>query len=144
MSYPPVSLPRMTFNPWRAIRRMSDVTVVWQRRPGILGSWCEQTRTLTLDPDQNQAERRCTVAHEQIHAERGDTDCHPRVHREAARRLIDIHALAEAAVFYGDDLAQVAEQLWVDGETLRARLDHLHPSERGYLQRRLAMKENSA
>ncbi len=97
-----------------------------------------------MDPDQNQAERRCTAAHEAIHAERGDTSCYSAVHREAARRLIDVRRLGEALAFYEGDLVQVAEELWVDLDTLRTRLDHLHPAERGYLQRRLSMREESA
>jgi glyoxylase-like metal-dependent hydrolase (beta-lactamase superfamily II) len=36
------------------------------------------------------------------------------------------------------DLAEAADDLWVDEQLLRCRLRHLHPSERGYLQQRLA------
>lgn len=101
---------------------------------------------MTLDPRQLQAERRCTAMHELIHAERGHHGCQPgpvemSVHKEAARRLISIHALVDALVFYGEDWAAVAEECWVDEETLHTRREHLHPAERGYLLRRLAALE---
>jgi hypothetical protein len=139
-----VSTVPVVFHPWRAIRDRADITVQWLRRDDLLGTWCERTKTITLHPDQNQAERRCTAAHELLHAERGDTSCDWRTHRDAARLLIDVHDLGEALAYYGDDLTQVAEELWVDEDTLRVRLDHLHPSERGYLQRRLNMREMTA
>lgn len=144
MSEPLSTFPNV-FHPWRAIRVRKDIEVRWEREaPGILGSWCEWSKTMRLNPTQNQRERRCTAAHELIHAERGDTTCDPSVHREAARRLIDLEALGEALATYGEDAAQVADELWVDEDTLRTRLQHLHPSERGYLRRRLAMREETA
>lgn len=99
---------------------------------------------MTSAEPSGQAERRCTATHELIHAERGDTTCDPSVHQEAARRLIDIKALGEALAFYDGDLHQVADELWVDHETLAVRLNHLHPSERGYLRRRMSMREETA
>lgn len=139
----------MRYHPWRAIRALTDVTVRWEPRSGLLGGWCARTRTLVLHPDQTQAERRCTAAHELVHIERGDVgECDDRterlVHEEAARRLIPIRALAEQVVFYEDDHEALAEALWVDQETLRVRIEHLHPSERGLLKRALAMKEQTA
>lgn len=144
MSAVPPSVPEV-FHPWRAIRAREDVTVEWQRRDGLLGTWCERSRRMVLHPDQNQAERRCTAAHELLHAERGDTTCDWRTHRDAARLLVDLRALGDALVVYGEeDLTRVAEELWVDLDTLSARLQYLHPSERGYLRRRLSMKESTA
>lgn len=133
----------MPFHPWRAIRAMSLI-VEWNRLDGDLGTWCERTRRMTLDPDMNQAERRCTAWHEAIHARRGDTSCDPSVHREAARDLISLHDLAVAVMVHGEDWPRVADDLWVDDDTLAVRLDSLHPSERGYLLRRLSMKESTA
>lgn len=145
MSDVDTTLEAVTFHPWRAIRALGHrVEVRWERDEEMLGSWCERTRTMRMHPDQNQAERRCTATHELLHAERGDTSCDWRTHRDAARLLIDVHALGEALVFYGDDVAKVADELWVDVETLKARLDHLHPAERGYLRRRLSMREETA
>lgn len=144
LSEAPATLPRV-FHPWRAIRNYgSSVTVEQVDEPGLLGSWCEDDRTMRYGSTLNQAERRCTAAHELIHIERGDVECDPRVHREAARRLITIEALVDAALFHGDDLEALAEALWVDEDTLMTRLSHLHPAERGYLRSRLAAKETSA
>lgn len=138
------SLAPAPWNPWRAIRALVDVTVRWERRDDELGSWDEDSRILRFDPDQSQVERRCTAAHELVHVERGDRTCDPRVHREAARRLIDVRALGEALATYDLDLPQVADELWVDDNTLQTRLDHLHPAERHYLRRRLDAKEHTA
>ena len=100
---------------------------------------------MTLDPDMNQAERRCTAWHEAIHARRGDTSCHPSVHRQVARDLITVHELAAALLVHEEsDHEALAETLWVDVDTYVTRINHLHPSERGYLRRRLSMREASA
>ena len=115
----------------------------------MLGSWDLASSEIVLHPRQSQAQRRCTLTHELVHAERADLgECSERieelVHAEAARRLITIEALVDAAMYHEDDLEALAEALWVDLETLQARLAHLHPAERGYLQRRLSMKEHTA
>lgn len=96
-----------------------------------------------------QTERRCTLAHELVHMEMGHSGpCTPgeelAVAKEAARRLIPVAELASAVSFHGENWPAVADELWVDETTLRTRLDHLHPAERGYLKRRLAMKEETA
>lgn len=149
LSEPDGTVTGMRYHPWRAIRARSDVKVRWEPRAGILGGWCARTRTLIFHPDQTQAERRCTAAHELVHIEHGHVgECDERtdqlVHREAARRLIPIRDLADAVLFYEDDLDGMAEHLWVDHDTLKTRLDHLHPAERGLLKRALAMKEQTA
>jgi hypothetical protein len=60
-----------------------------------------------------------------------------RVSDIACRRLIGIRDLGEALA-WAHDVDEAADELWVDVDTLRARLDHLHPAERAYLRRRLA------
>jgi hypothetical protein len=136
------------WHPWRTIRSRSDITVRWHRLDDRLGEWCEETRTITLDPRQLQRERRCTATHEVIHAERGDRCGDPKteehVRRETARRLIPIGALGDAYLFWGHDLPALAEELWVDEDVLLTRLNTLHPSERGYLRRCVALREGTA
>lgn len=87
------------------------------------------------------------LMHELVHAERGDEPCVDAacearqeliVEKEAARRLIDVRALADVAVAYPDDPHRVAEELDVDYDTLAVRVKWLHPSERHYLRRRVA------
>lgn len=94
-----------------------------------------------------------TLAHEAIHAERRDRPCADPVSeavqelvvaKEAARGLIDIRRLADAALAHPDDAHMVAEQLDVDYDTLALRVRWLHPSERHYLRRRLAALEHPA
>lgn len=107
---------------------------------------------IRLAKDLLQVERRCTITHEVIHVERGhtggcDETAEARVRRESARRLITIRELGEALAFHGElDLEGVADELWVDVDTLRVRLDprNLHPAERHYLRRRLERKEIGA
>ena len=54
--------------------------------------------------------------------------------------LPDIRAVAEAMAWAHTPM-EAAEELGVDLYVLRKRLRHLHPSERGYLERRLADAE---
>lgn len=94
----------------------------------------------------NQAKRRCTLTHELVHIERGEppTDRigHAREEREvgviAARRLITLPQLIDAYRERpgGDDYA-MADKLWVDVPTLRARLDNLEPLETTELEHQL-------
>lgn len=134
----------MTYDPYLSLRQRPDLTVVWGVEMPECGRWYDRLQTMLVRTGLSQAERRCTVTHELVHAERGDTSCDDSVHQEAARRLIPLEALAEAAVYHHEDLVALAEDLWVDLDTLRTRLDHLHPAERGYLRQRLSMKEHTA
>ncbi len=109
-----------------------------------MGLTCWPEQTVTLDKTLLQAERRCTIAHEVEHIRRGPVPAEPvlaareeaAVEQAVARRLINIRDLGEALA-WSQHPAVVAEELWVDEDTLRARLEHLHPAERAYLARRL-------
>jgi hypothetical protein len=134
-------------HPWRAFRELVDWTLRWAHLPDdAWGQTCFDTRTVTLSPDLNQAERRCTIAHETQHILRGPTmpgreswEEHL-VDRNAARLLLpDIHAIGDALAWAGwHDVHAAADELWVDEFMLRARLNYLHPSEKGYLRARFA------
>jgi Zn-dependent peptidase ImmA (M78 family) len=85
-----------------------------------------------------QVERRSTAAHEYVHAVRRDepacTEWHERkqelaVARTAARLLIPVDDLVRALV-WSTDAAEVAEELWVDLDTLAHRIAALGPDER--------------
>jgi hypothetical protein len=128
---------------------MTDIQVTWDADDGTLGTWCGLTRTIAFHSRQSQAQRRCTATHEIVHAELAhDGPCTAAtellVLKISARRLISLRALAEAVLFHLDDRAALAHELWVDRQTLDARLDHLHPGERGYLAQHLARREQSA
>lgn len=149
LSVASAEMPRV-WSPWRTLRSRPDITVRWERMDGRLGSWCADTKTIRMHPGQGQAQRRVTATHEQIHYEWGHDGCQPdavelAVRKATARRLIHIRTLGDAVVFYGTtDLPGLADELWVDVETAQLRLEHLHPAERGYLERRIALRDGVA
>ena len=109
----------------------------------LLGAWDPDTGVIWLHHDLTQAELRSTLAHEQIHAERGDQACctawhEARQEREvaqlAARRLIPLERLAEALLWTLDE-HELADELWVDVQTVRDRLAGLSPAEQEELDR---------
>ena len=121
---------------------INDWTIQQTPLPGdLFGDICWPTKTITIDPRLPAAARRSTLAHEIEHARRGPAPDDPvlaareelAVEKAAARRLIDIHALADAMI-ESDDLAYVADALDVDMALLRTRLENLHPSEVAYLR----------
>jgi hypothetical protein len=134
-------MPCMTWHPWRALSRLPHLTLRWRRTPSHLGSWDASTKTITLHPDQSQAERRCTLTHELIHAERDHHGRQPasverRVHADAARRLITDEALVDALRWTVQE-DELADELWVDVPTVVARLSDLSDEEKVNIYRRL-------
>lgn len=137
------------YHPWRHLSRLTHIKVRWSRDDteldGALGWFYVDTDEIVLDARQTQAERRSTLTHELVHAERRDGPCgsvvldarqERTVSQVAARRLIPLRALGEA-LRWSRDPDEVAEELWVDVDTLRVRMAHLHPAERAYLKRRV-------
>lgn len=134
------------YHPWRARRELTEWTLVWAPLVGRVGRTTWHDKTITLDPDQDQAQRRSTLAHELVHVERGPVG-DPYWHREerlvdqiAARRLIGIRELGEALA-WAHNVTEAADELWVDEDLLWVRLRHLHPAETHYLRRRLEHHE---
>lgn len=132
-------------HPWRTFREFSEWTLHWRRLPdGLLGITDHRLKVVTLALGMSQAQRRCTIAHETEHIKRGpaprllvEKDEHW-VRKDTARLMLgDIVAVGEALA-WAVDLREAADELWVDVDLLEDRLRHLHPAERGYLQRRLA------
>jgi hypothetical protein len=142
------------YNPFDVIRRNADWTLGFAVLPdGERGRWYERHKVMVLDSGLGRVARRCTATHEVVHAENGDETCESAVlqarqeasvDRDASRRLIDIHDLADIAAAHPDDAHLVADELDVDLETLRCRLRHLHPSERHYLRQRMEHTEGIA
>lgn len=137
------------YHPWRHLAGLAHINLRWshddQELDGALGWFYLDQAEIVMDGRQTQAQRRSTLAHELVHVERGDQPMgcdildarqESLVAREAARRLIGIRHLGEALA-WAHDLAEAADELWVDEPTLRTRLEHLHPAERAYLRRRL-------
>ena len=112
---------------------------------GALGWFYVDRNEIVMDARQTQVQRRSTLAHELVHAERRDEPCgslvldlrqESVVSKLAARRLIPVKALGEALA-WSRDIDEVADELWVDVDTLRTRLNHLHPAERAFLLQRI-------
>jgi hypothetical protein len=136
-------------DPWAALRERPHLQLLVAPIPET-GRYYHRLRTIVLRSGMLLAEQRATLWHELVHADRGDEPCGDHdarqelsCHREAARRAIDLHDLADA-VCWSDSHEEQAEQLKTTVDLLETRLHHLHPSERGYLQRRRAMKEQGA
>ena len=134
------------FHPWRYLRdHHSDWTIIWAPLPaGLLGRTLHDLRVIVLDATLTQAGRRSTLAHELEHITRGPTPPVPAlaakeeaaIDRAVARRLIDIVRLGEALA-WSRCRVEVADELWVDHDTLTARLHTLNDAERAYLHTRL-------
>lgn len=131
-------------HPWRTFRELVEWTLVWAPLPfGVWGQTDFDAKTVTLTLGMSQAERRCTIAHETQHILRGPAPVGVMgreellVDQNAARLLLpDVRAVGEALA-WANGLDEAAEELWVDRDLLRVRLEHLHPAERAYLKRRL-------
>lgn len=132
-------------HPWRRLRDdYPDWAVVWCELDGQLAYVDWDVKAIYMDRRLTQAERRSTVCHELFHLDRGPAPDDPvlvareelAVERLAARALIPLRPLGEALA-WSRFAPVVADVLWVDEQLLDARLDHLHPSERAYLHRRL-------
>lgn len=132
-------------HPWREFRALADWTLQSALLPlDFVGITDFDDKTVTLDRRLLQAERRCTIAHEIEHIRRGPVPTDPvlaareeeQIDTAVARKLISLEQLGEALA-WSANMQEAAAELWVDLPTLEARLNHLHPSERHYLRRRL-------
>lgn len=135
-------------HPWRAVP--SDVLIHRCDLDDASGWWSAEDRVILIDRRLGQAAGRSTIAHESLHAERGDeagcTPWHDRkqerlVDRLAARRLITLDALADA-LLWAQDEHELADELWVDVETVRGRLHSLTQEEKDYIDGRIRAAES--
>ncbi|MEE6273478.1 ImmA/IrrE family metallo-endopeptidase [Georgenia sp. MJ206] len=136
------------WHPWRLLRSLPDIVVHWTPTlpEGVRG--LTDGQTIWLDDTQLQAERRSTLAHELEHVDRGHTGCVSTAEEHdcrasAARRLIAMPALLDA-LSWAEHLEEVAEELWVDVDTVLARLDALTDDERDQLTHLSTTTERSA
>ncbi len=140
----------MTTHPWHALREMPDVELRFTTDDELLQGadswWYPERRLIVMDARLRQVSRRCALAHELAHIVREDGLCQTSrqesrqeraADRLAARWLIDLDQLTDA-LRWTRSPAEAAEELWVTLHLLRARLDGLHPAERGYIRRQLS------
>lgn len=141
-----------TWHPWRALRSRTHLHVhVEDLERGQLGQLDFNDDTIRLACDQTQAQRRSTLTHELVHDERGPVPDDPRlaareelaVELESARRLITLEELV-VGILWSQDEVELAEELWVDVATVRARLAGLTDEEKRYVEDRVARREESA
>jgi Zn-dependent peptidase ImmA (M78 family) len=141
------------YNPWAHVQDMADVLVAVDHLEHADAYWEPDERVILLDRRLTQRQRRSRLAHELAHMEAGDECCEhgPDGHRlamrqerrandTAARRLITIGALAEA-LLWACDVDELAEDLHVDEDTVRARIDGLTEDELEYIRRRFAAQD---
>lgn len=113
---------------------------------GVLGLTDHREHTITLAAGMTQAQRRSTIAHELEHAARPPfLRCYAAaeervVDRLAARRLIGLEELVDACR-WAHNLHELADECWVDEDTMRTRLEHLRPGERAELVEVLSNRE---
>lgn len=130
-------------NPYDLLEEHPDITLVFTRLPGReRGRWYPDLHAIVLAERLTQAERRCTLMHELVHRMRGDNhvdDPHllgrqeRSCHETVARLLIPFDRL-QAALQWGRDPQELADELWVDVETLLARIKGLSPVETARLR----------
>lgn len=125
-------------HPWRAFRDLAHYTLCVAPLPvGVLARTDHAALTVTMAPDLQQVERRCSIEHERQHIL--DPNASERVVRRRTARVLlpNVHLIGDALVA-APDLSVAADDLWVDTDVLVERLESLHPAERHYLRRRLA------
>src|SRR3954463_14294141 len=135
----------LAHDPWRRFGELSAWTLRWaELPPGVMGSTCHRTRTVTLALGMSQAERRCTIAHETEHIEHGPVAPHETrreeliVDRLVARLLIpDLRELVDALAWARGHLETAADTLWVDDYGLQGPLRRAGGGRRGHAGRRL-------
>ncbi|MGV5046843.1 hypothetical protein [Rhodococcus pyridinivorans] len=137
------------WHPWRHIAQHHPhirVTCNYKLPPGYDGLLTEDG--IYIDRRLTQAERRCTLTHEIIHLERGAPPDHPHfaayeehiVEVLAARRLIAIPRLIDG-LLWTQHPHELADELWVDVDTLTTRVQHLTREERAHIIRELAERQ---
>lgn len=138
----------MAYSPWDHLRDLPHIAFGVTRLPAGKGWWMHDLQAIALDSRLGRVERRTVLAHELVHAERQDRNCHyvgpdggrlarrQEVHadRVAAERLITLDDLLDALQVHPYDPDQVAEQLDVTPDALRARLQALTAEEEQHIE----------
>ena len=132
-------------NPYDLLDDIPHVTLVFDQLPdGERGRWYPDLELIVVDERLTQAERRSSLMHELTHRalghvptgdERLDARQERECEEEAARLLIPLSRLAEASL-WGRSPVELADELWVDVDTLKTRVFTLTSHEKAYINRR--------
>lgn len=133
------------YNPWTdAGQRHGDWIIERAPLRGLHEVLCRKNKVILLEQNRTKWERRCDLAHAIAHIDLDHTDSFDRKSelaavRYSAKMLIDLEPLGDVLAAHGGRITfDGAHTLGVDVPTMTARLQHLHPGERGYLARRFA------
>lgn len=132
------------YNPWAdAGERHGDWIIERAPLRGLHEVMCTKNKVILLEQNRTKWERRCDLAHAIAHIDLGHTNSFDRkteraAVRHAAKMLIDLEPLGLVLANTGGRVTyDGAHALGVDVQTMTARLQHLHPTERAYLRRQL-------
>lgn len=141
------------YDPGRdAAERHADWVIRHRDLRGAPEVMCPVRRVILIETAHGWPARRCSLAHAVAHI---DLEHRTSPHgvlsarqelaadRLAARRLIDVHHLADA-LMWTECVDELAAALQVEARYLAIRRDGLHPCERHYLYARLEQKEWAA
>lgn len=135
-----------TYSPWDELTAHADLDLHWREMHDRVGQYEHGLRRITLDPRMPRRQIRSVLCHELRHAEAGDehTACsrtnlrqEQAADQRAARLLVDVRDLARAMVLHDCHHSAVAVELRVSDRLLGVRLEHLHPSERHWINGQL-------
>ena len=130
------------FSPWHYLaQHHPKVRVIRTRLPGSHRGLTDG-RTIWIDSQLCQVQRRVVICHETIHIERGIIPADPleerRVDLLTAERMIALDDLVDALRSHRYPTAEVlADALWVEPATVRARVDHLSGIELAHIESEL-------
>lgn len=119
-----------SWHPWRQVRDHYPHLIIDCTRQldaetmGLVGR-----RTIWIDRDLSQRERRTTLTHELLHIEMPDAT-EAEIELETARRLITLDQLVDAICWLRHpNIADLADHLWVDQQAAWTRMQYLDPIE---------------
>ena len=128
----------MLFHPWRELRHLQHVRVSWVDLPMGTHGRTDGSSHIEIARDLLQVERRCALTHEMTHIFMGHKGHQsPKVEKAVraivARRLIPFDDLLSACRWAGNDIHQLADELWVTPSVIKDRFRAMSKGERDEL-----------
>lgn len=152
MSDPRPTVLTMTTHPWRTLRSLPHVDIVWHDG-GKSGEtqWHGDRVEIHMDRTMGQAKKRSVLVHELMHVMRGRPPIGEAAKRQeehqvsvaAARLLIPLDALIKTLLWTTSN-HEAADILWVDYYTYVTRINNLTEPEWAAIRAAFARIENAA